>query len=158
MVEGCKVFHFLTTQRIIHCLLKHSCNLMINLFSDNPTRFSVFTLGHMRKKLCSYLKIFFLDMEDYVKFLGVDIDNNLSFNSNMTRICAKAGIPIQVPRRLYNILTSETKLLLFKPYVLFQFIFYVRCAYLYVSRLRQLMLQIYESIQPFPTKLYKAHF
>ena len=86
-------------------------------------KFQCIFFGSKDKETLRLSENIVLDVVDCVKLLGVDIDRNLSFNSHITRICKKAGRHIQVLRRLSSILTSETKLLLFKSYVLSQFNF-----------------------------------
>ncbi len=197
-VQNCSIFNYKYADDNIHStfedvetILKQSCNVMINWFNDslmqtNPAKFQCIFFGSKHKETLRLSENIALDVVDCVKLLGVDIDLNLYFNSHITSICKKVGKHIQVLRRLSSVLTSETKLLLFKSYVLSQFNFcstvchfcslsdirkvvkiqehslrivysYLTSSYsyllvksgmpyLYVNRLWQLMLQIYESL------------
>ncbi len=82
----------------------------------NPAKFQCIFFGSNDKETLRLSENIVLDVVYCVKLLGVDTDRNLSFNSHIIRICKKAGKHSQVLKRLSKILTSETKLLLFKSY------------------------------------------
>ncbi len=136
-VQNCSIFNYTDDNTIsafhstfvdVETIQKPSCNVMINWFNDNlmqanPAKFQCIFFGSKNKETLRLSENIALDVVDCVKLLGVNIDRNLSFNSHITRICKKAGKHIQVLRRLSSMLTSKTKLLLFKAYVLYHFNF-----------------------------------
>ncbi len=63
-----------------------------------------------------------LGIVDCVKLLGIDIDKKLTFSSHIARICKKAGKHSDC-YVLMRLLTSESKLMLFKYNILAHFNF-----------------------------------
>ncbi len=56
----------------------------------NPAKFQCIFFGSKDKKPLQLSENIVFRVVDCVKLLGVDIDSNLSFNSNITRICDNA--------------------------------------------------------------------
>jgi hypothetical protein len=62
-----------------------------------------------------------LTCENHVKLLGVLIDQKLNFNEHVASLCAKAGRQINVLCRFKRLLSTSTKLLLYKSFILCHF-------------------------------------
>ena len=52
------------------------------------------------------------------KLLGVHIDDNLNFSKHVTSLCKKTSKQIAIIRRFKKLLSTRTKLLLYKAYIL----------------------------------------
>ncbi len=113
----------------VETVLKGSCNLMINRFSDNlmqanPSKFQGILFGPKVKENLQLSESITKDVVICVKLLGVDTDKKLNFSSHIAHICEKEGKHCFVLRRLSNVLTSGRKLMLFKCYILAHFNFH----------------------------------
>jgi hypothetical protein len=58
-----------------------------------------------------------LNCENHVKLLGVTLDQNLKFNEHISMLCARAGRQINVLCRFKRILSTPTKLLMYKTFI-----------------------------------------
>ena len=52
-----------------------------------------------------------------VKLLGVEIDNKLTFDVHVSRICRKAALQLNSLRRVVKFLNYETKFIVFNSFV-----------------------------------------
>ncbi len=80
-------------------------------------------MSHRKKETLQLSESITLDVVDCVKLLGVDIHKKLELSSHIARVCNKAGKDCYVLRRLSNFLTPESKLMLFKCYIVARFSF-----------------------------------
>ena len=55
---------------------------------------------------------------DNIKLLGVNFDDNLIFSQHISELCKKASERVGVLARLRNLITTETKLLLYKTAIM----------------------------------------
>ena len=55
---------------------------------------------------------------DNIKLLGVNFDENLIFSQHISELCKKASERVGVLARLRNLITTETKLLLYKTAIM----------------------------------------
>ena len=52
-----------------------------------------------------------------MKLLGVELDYQLNFNEQVSRICQKVARQLNVPQRISKFLSEETRLLVFKSFI-----------------------------------------
>ena len=62
-----------------------------------------------------------LTCENEVKLLGVTIDRKLNFNAHISKLCSRAACQINVLSRFKRTLDVDTKLLLYKSFILCHF-------------------------------------
>ena len=55
--------------------------------------------------------------EDNVKILGLNVDNKLNFNIQLTNICQTAGRKVEVLSRLCHVIDQSSKMLLYNSFV-----------------------------------------
>ena len=111
----------------VRCVLQEETLNIIDWFeannvTANPSKFQCMTLGSNEKME--------LDINDKkivssssVKILGVTIDDKLNFNEHITYICKKAGRQLNVLRRLSYMLVEETRMTIYKSFILSNFNF-----------------------------------
>ncbi len=88
----------------------------------NPSKFQCMTLGS-NEKLSLDLNGMQIESSSYVKILGVIIDDKLTFNEHIVYICRKAGRQLNVLRRLSYILVEDTRMIIYKSFILSHFNF-----------------------------------
>jgi hypothetical protein len=78
----------------------------------NPDKYQAIAIGKntQSKNISFYLNGNIIKTEDKVKFLGVTIDYELKFNSNITNICRKASGQLNVLKRMGKYLNRLGKL------------------------------------------------
>ena len=52
-----------------------------------------------------------------MKLLGVELDYQLNFNDQVSRICQKVSRQLNVLQRISKFLTEDTRLLVFKSFI-----------------------------------------
>ena len=62
-----------------------------------------------------------MQSESSVNILGIDIDEKLTFTSHINKICRKAGRQVNVLRRLSHMLDVESRLAIFKAFIISNF-------------------------------------
>ena len=79
----------------------------INSLAANPAKFQVMLLG--AKEHISHFRIgnISVEIKDYVKLLGIHIDNKLRFNEYVDKKCQKASNKIKALRRIRPFLSFE---------------------------------------------------
>ena len=85
----------------------------------NPGKFQAIVGG---KKTFSEIKSFSvadntIACEETVKLLGVELDYQLNFNDQVSRICQKVSTQLNVLQRISKFLTEDTRLLVFKSFI-----------------------------------------
>ena len=94
-----------------------------NLMQANPEKFQAICLG---KETNKHITSFNIDntnipCEPHVKLLGITIDSNLSFDKHVSNICKKAARQINVLSRLCSNLNLDTRILIYKSFILSNF-------------------------------------
>lgn len=105
-------------------ILENESNTLIDWFTfnqmqANPEKFQAISVG---QKTSSAIKSFNIAgkeiaCEDQVKLLGIDIDYMLNFDAQISTICKKAAMQLNVLQRLSKFLTTNSRLTIFKSFV-----------------------------------------
>ena len=90
-----------------------------NQMQANPGKFQAIATGN---RTHSELKSFnvagnAIACEETVKLLGVELDYQLNFNEQVSRICQKVAKQLNVLQRISKFLSVETRLLVFKSFI-----------------------------------------
>ena len=93
----------------------------INSIKANPNKFQAMALGNKIENFQIEIDNNILIDEKYVKLLGVYLDKNLNFNKHISELCKKAARQINVLKRLSKILDENSKLTIFKSFILCHF-------------------------------------
>ena len=79
-----------------------------NLMVANPAKFNLMFLGlNQTHKLCLEVNNKIISSSDTVKFLGIDIDSKLKFDSHVRTMCAKTSRKVSAFSRVANFITFE---------------------------------------------------
>lgn len=105
-------------------VLENESNNLLKWFNDNqmqanPEKFQAIAIG---KKTFSELKSFAvansnIDCEETVRLLGVELDYQLNFDEQVSRICQKVSKQLNVLQRISKFLSEETRLIVFKSFI-----------------------------------------
>ena len=117
-----------------------------NQMQANPGKFQVIATG---SRTHSELKSFnvadnAIACEETVKLLGVELDYQLNFNEQVSRICQKVSKQLNVLQRISKFLSEETRLLVFKSFIRFNFC-YCPVVCIFVARPTRKDLKNYKS-------------
>jgi len=93
----------------------------INSIKANPNKFQAMVLGNKMEHFQVEIGSNIITDESYVKLLGVYLDKNLNFNKHISELCKKAARQINVLKRLSKILDENSKLTIFKSFILCHF-------------------------------------
>ena len=109
---------------VLKSVVEEETQTPLNWFDDNqmqanPGNFQAIVGG---KKTFSELKSFTVAdnsilCEETVKLLGVELDYQLNFNEQVSRICQKVARKLNVIQRISKFLSEETRLLVFKSFI-----------------------------------------
>ena len=109
---------------VLKAVIESETETTLNWFDDNqmqanPGKFQAIVGG---KKTFSELKSFSvadntIPCEETVKLLGVELDYQLNFNEQVSRICQKVARQLNVLQRISKFLSEETRLLVFKSFI-----------------------------------------
>ena len=95
-----------------------------NAMVANPDKFQAIFLAPSRSEKLSdsiHIRDAVIQSESSVNILGIDIDEKLNFTAHINKICRKAGRQVNVLRRLAPLLDIESKLAIFKAFVVLNF-------------------------------------
>ena len=91
-----------------------------NYLLSNPEKLNA--IGIKQRNETEHIKIKIGDQAikttDNIKLLGVNFDENLIFSQHISELCKKASQRVGVLARLRNLITTETKLLLYKTAIM----------------------------------------
>ena len=113
----------------IENVLKEELNVFMKWFeknslSANATKFQSM-LVYSRKKPLKDIDINFenvsITSSDCIKMLGIHVDERLNFDQHVTYICRKAGRQINVLKRMKNVLDFESRLCIYRSFILSNF-------------------------------------
>ena len=105
-----------------------------NMLVVNPQKFQMMFLGCPSKGI--QVKIddnIVLETSDSVKLLGIILDNKLSFNAHIAKLCQTASNNIRCFRRIRNFLSLDQSILLYNSYFLSIFS-YAPIAWMFCSK------------------------
>ena len=87
-----------------------------------PTQKNLYAIGIKQRNENKQINIKIGDQAikttDNIKLLGVNFDDNLIFSQHISELCKKASERVGVLARLRNLITTETKLLLYKTAIM----------------------------------------
>ena len=95
-----------------------------NAMVANPDKFQAMFLAPSRQERITdsiQVRDSIIQSESSVNILGIDIDEKLTFNSHINKICRKAGRQVNVLRRLSHMLDVESRLAIFKAFIISNF-------------------------------------
>ena len=84
----------------------------------NPDKFQAIVINKKREnQIIHKLKIYNNEIETTksVKLLGIEIDNQLSFNQHISKLCSKAAMQLNAVCRLTKFMGNKDNSLLFTP-------------------------------------------
>ena len=109
---------------VVRDVVESETKISLNWFDNNqmqanPGKFQAIAGG---KKTFSELKSFSvagidIPCEETVRLLGVELDYQLNFNEQISRICQKVARQLNVLQRISKFLSEETRLLVFKSFI-----------------------------------------
>ena len=109
---------------VLKAVVESETEFTLNWFDDNqmqanPGKFQAIVGG---KKTFSELKRFSvadntIPCKETVKLLGVELDYQLNFNEQVSRICQKVARQLNVLQRISKFLSEEIRLLVFKSFI-----------------------------------------
>ena len=89
----------------------------LNQMKVNPDKFNYIVFGKNDNVRSLNIKSIIIEPQNEVKILGLNLDNRLTFNNHVSKLCQKAGKQVQVLSRLSHILSKTNKMLLFNSFV-----------------------------------------
>ena len=113
---------------ILKINLEKSLNLALKWFENNhmeanPSKFQAI-LFKCRKNKIENEEVFYLNVSDelikpvfLVKLLGVVIDDNLSFNEHVSKLCVKAARQTNALRRIVKYIPNECRLNIYQAFI-----------------------------------------
>ena len=132
-LKKCKIYNYADDNTVSYAhkqvtvlksVVEEETQTTLNWFDDNqmqanPGKFQAIVGG---KKTFSELKSFTvannsIPCEETVKLLGVELDYQLNFNEQVSRICQKVARQLNVLQRISKFLSEETRLLVFKSFI-----------------------------------------
>jgi len=111
---------------IVKSSLEDCANLSIHWFSENnmkanPDKFQAMVLCRRDVNICFTVGDITIVPTNCVKLLGVIIDNKLSFHEHVKHLCKKAGRQVSALTRLTNVLSEESKKIVFNSFIVSNF-------------------------------------
>ena len=109
---------------VLKAVVESETEITQNWFDDNqmqanPGKFQAIVGG--KKTFCELKRFNVADntipCEETVKLLGVDLDYQLNFNEQVSRICQKVARQLNVLQRVSKFLSEETRLLCCKSFI-----------------------------------------
>jgi hypothetical protein len=134
-IKDCKIMNYADDNTIytFHHNVDHIINTLqsdskqavewfeINFMEANPTKFQFIFLSPSRKKqpLMSTLPIFDINIDrcEYVKLLGVTIDDQLNFHNNIKDLCKKASRQLNAFKRISNNLSIIEREMIYNSFI-----------------------------------------
>ena len=119
--------HASNTESLQSALLTETNKIMewfrVNYMKANPSKFQILTVGKDKKKdfRISIDHTDIIESENFVKLVGVYIDNQLTFDKHIHEMCVKAGRQLNILKRLSTKLSEESKLCIFRSFILSHF-------------------------------------
>ena len=113
-------FAHLYFQIVKTCLEAEAAKAICNLLQANPEKFQLIFFN-CKVESPVILDGCIIQPEKVVKFLGINIDENLNFSIHTEEICKKAGRQLSALTRLSFYLDSKAKLALFRAFILSHF-------------------------------------
>ena len=109
------------SENVKHKLL-HNVNKVVECFQGNhmkvnPDKFQCIVFGKQDNLGQFNIGDHKILPEDNVKILGLNVDNKLNFNTQITNICQTAGRKVQVLSRLSHVLDQSSKMLLYNSFI-----------------------------------------
>ena len=130
-VNDCQIYNYADDNVISHCadsdellksVLEQNLQSLLKWFKSNgmkanPSKFQLISFGNTN--ICN-LNVGGIDIQTQscIKYLGVHIDDKLSFTNHVNDVCAKASKQVNALMRLSHCLDKETKLLLYNSFIL----------------------------------------
>ncbi len=129
--DGIEIYNYADDNTVLcagYCLidvkekLLTNVNKLINWYEDNnmkvnSEKFQCIVFGKVDDPGAFVINNHSIIPEKNVKLLGLMIDNKLTFNTNISHICQKAGRQVNVLARLSNVLDTKSKMLLYNSFV-----------------------------------------
>ena len=134
-IQECKVMNYADDNTLytyhhssehIFNVLQSDSKLAVKWFVDNymeanPSKFQFIFLTPLRKRLSisSHLPIFdvHIDRSEYVKLLGVTIDEQLNFKEHIRNLCKKAARQLNAFKRVSKILNIEEREMIYNSFI-----------------------------------------
>ena len=95
--------------------------LNVNQLVANPEKFQVMFLGMDAKKLCLRVNNEIIIPKDFVKLLGIKIDDRLKFDKHIDNICKKANFKVNCLFRIRKYVEEQQARVLCNAFVLSNF-------------------------------------
>ena len=100
---------------VIQHTLEHAINVSLKWFDDNfmvanPTKFQAMFLGRHDIQLKINVHSREIAVQSFVKLLGIQVNNKLTFNDHVSTICKKSGNVINLMHRLGSLLDRNCKM------------------------------------------------
>ena len=93
-----------------------------NHMCANLDKFQAIVLGMKNPETLHFpLENITIKPEEKVKLLGIEPDSKLNFNCHIHEICQKAAKEINVPKRLSKFLTLESRMAIFRSFIMSNF-------------------------------------
>jgi hypothetical protein len=90
----------------------------LNGMKANPNKFQALYLNKRHTSDATFnIEQSVISPEESVKLLGVEFDNDLSFNNHVNNICSKASKQINALRRISHLLTKDSKLTIYNSFI-----------------------------------------
>ena len=109
---------------ILKSVLEAESNILVQWFSinqmqANPEKFQAMAVG---KSTYETIKTFnigaaSISCDAHVKLLGIDVDYMLNFDRQISNICKKAAIQLNVLLRLRKFLNQESRMAIYKTFI-----------------------------------------
>ena len=115
----------LLVKSTLECAAKCSLNwFKDNFMKANPAKFQAMLLGRDFKQMTINVEGNTIEMISSVKLLGIHIDNKLSFNEHISKLCKKSANQINVMKRLARHLDYDCRLKVYDCFFLSNFNYY----------------------------------
>ena len=106
-----------TLKSVLENNLSHLLNwFTLNGMKANPNKFQLISFGNtaMNHLTVGDITIY---KQPYIKYLGILVDEKLSFANHVENVCIKASRQVNALMRLSNLLDYDTKLLLYNAFI-----------------------------------------
>ena len=134
-VDSCTIYNYAddnvlsctanSSENLKQCLEQNVSNMLtwfnLNGMKANPDKFQLISFGNNNslENICIGDSV--ISSQPVIKYLGIYVDENLTFHDHVSHICKKAGRQASAMMRLCNMLDQDTKLLLYKSFIMSNF-------------------------------------
>ena len=128
-IDNCRLYNYAddnvlsfasSSLSVLKCTLEDDVQNILNWFSRNgmkanPEKFQLVSFGNTLTSIQARNVV--ISGQDVIKYLGIHVDNKLTFHDHIVKLCSKASKQVNALMRLSHLLDYDTKYLLYKSFI-----------------------------------------